>query len=262
METAIKVLRRLGIFELLTLVVKKSLRRGNIPRLAPSGDDLSRFLYVPYEHLQIDFLRTILPNVTKQCLAEGLAKYEEFAISSQPGIDSERRTYFDPVYDLGKGAGKLVFLLTITQHILRVFETGVAAGKSTNTILHALAINGVGNLVSVDITHRVGELVAPEVKDSWTLKILPKYRRRSAFVKYVNELEAITLFLHDSNHDPAWQLFEVSTLLKAHPGIAFLLIDDVQRELLDYLSRLDLEIKPIIIDEGSKYSCLVILDQK
>ncbi len=75
-----------------------------------------------------------------------------------------------------------------------VIETGVAAGVSTNAMLSALQINGAGNLLSLDITLKVGELVDDKLKTRWKLEILPELARENSFAKYLKENNEATIF--------------------------------------------------------------------
>jgi hypothetical protein len=145
-------------------------------------------------------------------------------------------------------------VLTKTEKPRRVIETGVAAGASTNLILDRLNAIESGNLVSVDITSKVGELVEERLKNRWTLSVLPKLFRRKAFLRVLNSNQDATIFLHDSDHSIKWQIFEISSVIKSIPSIKHILFDDVTKEFESYVMNNLSEWNLVVIDEGRKFS--------
>ena len=106
------------------------------------------------------------------------------------------------------GGGRDILDLTGSLVLLRrpstVVETGVAMGFSTAVILAAMAENRAGALHSIDLPPLqvqpgtfVGEVVAPELRDRWTLHAGPS---RILLPALVRELAPIDLFIHDSDH--------------------------------------------------------------
>ncbi len=117
-----------------------------------------------------------------------------------------------------------------------VVETGVGAGVSSWTILHAMAENGAGMLVSIDLPTpntellpEVGYLVPTELRDRWELRTGPAQR---LLPQVLNELGAIDIFQHDSRHSYSNQLREYRTAWPfIRPG-GMLVSDDVSNDAL------------------------------
>ena len=133
------------------------------------------------------------------------------------------------------GGGPDILELTGSVVLLRrpltVVETGVAMGFSTAVILAAMRDNGAGLLHSIDLpplqvdaASFVGEAVPQELRDRWTLHVGPA---RTLLPGLLNELPAIDLFVHDSDHSYAAQFEEY---WQAWPQLAVgacLISDDV-----------------------------------
>jgi hypothetical protein len=153
---------------------------------------------------------------------------------------------------------EFVFLCILTKKPLTVIETGVAAGVSTNAVLSALEVNGAGNLLSLDITSKVGELVDDKLKTRWKLGILPELARENSFAKYLKENNGATIFLHDSDHSGAWQIKEFNNVVLHLPDIELILFDDISQDLIDYISSNYVDYRIIVIDENRKYSAIIL----
>jgi hypothetical protein len=112
-----------------------------------------------------------------------------------------------------------------------VVETGVSSGVSSAFILKALKDNSGGILHSIDLPAlppglKVGFVVPKDLESSWNLhlgvssQLLPKL---------ISDLEAVDIFVHDSEHTYVNMMFEYET---AWPWIregGLLLSDDVNR---------------------------------
>ena len=122
-----------------------------------------------------------------------------------------------------------------------VVETGVGAGVSSWTILHAMNENGLGRLVSIDLPTpntellpEVGYLVPQDLRNRWELRIGPAQR---LLPRVLDELVEIDIFQHDSRHSYSNQLREY---LAAWPFIrrnGILVSDDVGNDALFDASR-------------------------
>ncbi|MDP6666526.1 MAG: class I SAM-dependent methyltransferase [Dehalococcoidia bacterium] len=93
-----------------------------------------------------------------------------------------------------------------------VIETGVGAGVSSWTVLHALEENGVGTLVSIDLPTpntellpEVGYLVPRELHHRWDLRTGASQR---LLPQALEEFVEIDIFQHDSRHSYSNQLRE------------------------------------------------------
>jgi hypothetical protein len=111
-----------------------------------------------------------------------------------------------------------------------VLETGVAYGVSSSFILKALALNGTGELHSVDrppirfgVESYVGALVPDELRSRWTLHLGTSRRLLPGLL---SEIGRLGLFVHDSQHtyrNVTWELRTVSPRLTPTAGVV---VDD------------------------------------
>lgn len=168
-----------------------------------------------------------------------------------------RKSFFNSIYDLGLGMSEFVFLSVLIKKPQFVMETGVAAGVSTNSILSALQINGVGRLLSLDITDKVGELVDDSVKNIWQLKVLPDFAREKSLVHILKTNNNVRIFLHDSDHSSSWQIKEFSHVVRWLEEIELILFDDISQELIDFILSNHPIFRIVVIDENTKYSAII-----
>jgi predicted O-methyltransferase YrrM len=100
-----------------------------------------------------------------------------------------------------------------------IMETGVWTGKTSWTILKALADNGSGHLISIDLGEKtsctsklpvkeIGGFVPKSLRSYWTLKIGDAGKLVPDLLK---EHEPIDMFYHDSNHSYEHMKFEFTT---------------------------------------------------
>jgi hypothetical protein len=149
--------------------------------------------------------------------------------------DQTRVGFFGPIYDLGPELSRSLLGVLIEKKPSLVIETGVAAGKSTNLILNQLRLNRVGHLVSIDVTRNVGELIEKHNRILWTLEVLPDFARRLRFEAILRKYSKTQIFLHDSDHSVAWQLFEIKKVTERLSDLSYILVDDVQPAVADFL---------------------------
>jgi predicted O-methyltransferase YrrM len=117
-----------------------------------------------------------------------------------------------------------------------IVETGVANGVSSSVILQALETNGNGELHSIDFPNidpgalipsekDVGWLVPSELRSRWRLRLgQSKYVLR----QLLEELKAIDMFFHDSDHSYENMKFELATSFEFIREGGFLIADDIQ----------------------------------
>jgi hypothetical protein len=173
-------------------------------------------------------------------------------------LDDERLGFFGSIYDLGPELSQSLLGATKDKKPSLVIETGVAAGKSTNLILNQLRINGSGRLVSIDVTSNVGELIEQQNKFLWTLEVLPNFLRRQRFEALLNKYSKAEIFLHDSDHSVAWQLFEIKRATVLLSDLSYILVDDIQPEVANYLRSKFGEVNCFFFNElGMKKSLIV-----
>ncbi|MEC9293858.1 MAG: class I SAM-dependent methyltransferase [Chloroflexota bacterium] len=123
-----------------------------------------------------------------------------------------------------------------------VVETGVGAGVSSWTILHALEENGTGKLISIDLPTpntqllpEVGYLVPTELRHRWDLRMGSS---QELLPKVLNELGTIDIFHHDSRHSYSNQLREYESAWPFIKSGGILVSDDVSNDALHDATRL------------------------
>jgi predicted O-methyltransferase YrrM len=120
-------------------------------------------------------------------------------------------------------------------------ETGVGAGVSSWTILHAMEQNGAGKLISIDLPTpntellpEVGYLVPHELRHRWELQTGPS---QSLLPKVLDELIKIDIFQHDSRHSYSNQLREYQTAWPFINDGGLLVSDDISNDALHDATR-------------------------
>ncbi len=118
----------------------------------------------------------------------------------------ERRTgsmalVFPERFAVERETGRLLYLLVRMERPSLMVETGVANGASTFLVLSAMRSNGVGRLVSVDVTSDVGVLVTEEDRAgvTWDLEVIEP----GGLGSVLDRLGPLDIFLHDSDHSYA-----------------------------------------------------------
>lgn len=181
----------------------------------------------------------------------------EFERGPAPGIlEAARERYGRLVGEggdfgaLGPGVGRDLYALVRTLQPETVVETGVCNGASSLCLLLGLAENGAGRLLSVDYPYRAdrdleafraetfdgyggaavppgeepGWIVPDELRDRWTL-VLGRSQRE--LPRLLAGLDAIGLFLHDSEHSLPCMMFEFELAWEwLRPG-GLLVSDDI-----------------------------------
>ena len=122
-----------------------------------------------------------------------------------------------------------------------VVETGVGAGASSWTILHAMEQNGEGKLVSIDLPtpntqllQGVGYLVPQHLHHRWEMRIGSS---RQLLRQVLTELGQIDIFQHDSRHSYRNQLKEYLTAWPFIRKGGILVSDDVNNDALHDASK-------------------------
>lgn len=133
-----------------------------------------------------------------------------------------------PIVSAFSGAeSRLIYALVRAMAPERVVETGVANGHSSALILEALARNGVGRLLSIDVRSDVGALVPEPLRARWDLTILGLRGPRAALDRALEAVPSIDLFIHDSDHAYAWQRREYELAWRRLSQRGVLASDDV-----------------------------------
>jgi Methyltransferase domain len=123
-------------------------------------------------------------------------------------------------FDLGHNGNfclaKTIYVLCRLLSPTIVLETGVAYGVTSAFTLQALAINGKGSLISVDLPplgkdadRYVGALIPQELRGRWQLHRGPAKR---ILPNLVTSIKLVDLFVHDSLHTYRHMNFEFETV--------------------------------------------------
>lgn len=126
-------------------------------------------------------------------------------------------------FDGGENLCVFLYAWIMTAKPKIVVETGVASGITTNVIMEALGKVG-GQLYSIDIN--------PKSKDvyrgghPWNFVLLKSPRGKS-LNKFVQKIQPIDLWIHDSDHSYKWQKFEYEVAKKSLTKKGLLVSDDI-----------------------------------
>lgn len=255
-KTAIRVWRNFGSFEIVMLIFRKYQRRNGEQ---PFKNQIHNIFLdsVIFSDPNLQFLNRCGFDKAER---SDIEMYKEYLHRRESKSEISRTGFFDQIYDLGPGLSLILFHLLLKLKPKRIIETGVAAGASSNIILYCLDIGKFGTLVSIDITPKVGELIEDNLRGRWDLNILPNLSKKKGFINLLEQNSDASIFLHDSDHSIEWQVFEIDEAIKNLPNLEYLLVDDVTKELNDFVIENLPNWKLLVIDEGKKYSGLMVKD--
>jgi hypothetical protein len=209
-------------------------------------------------HIQINKFFLLNYNDTH----EEILLFHKILDDSLPSLKLKRKGFFDSRYDIGELALFCIYQILSHTNTRLVLETGVAAGKSTAFILRNFLNTEVegrtSKLVSTDITVNCGELIPEDLKKYWTFEKLSGNIKKQ-FIDVVKKHREIELFIHDSNHTAKWEMFELLTVLKYCENLRYIIVDDVQVNVVHKLRNLDW--KACLLKDGEKISLLAIKNQ-
>lgn len=133
-------------------------------------------------------------------------------------------------YNASPSLARLSYALCRALRPATVVETGVAYGVTSSFITKALAVNGAGQLHSVDrapvrpgVEEYIGTLVPEELRSRWTLH---RGTSRRLLPPLLPELEGLSLFIHDSQHTYRNISWELRTVVPHLTRPAAVLVDD------------------------------------
>jgi predicted O-methyltransferase YrrM len=152
---------------------------------------------------------------------------------------AEAQTIFPPRWGVEHATGFALYGLVRLLQPATVVETGVADGRSSFMILNALQRNGQGVLHSFDVRPDAGSLA--QGHPQWKLTRSDARNPRQTLVDALEQLDVIDLFLHDSDHAYANQLFEYEQAWPKIPVGGLLVSDDVDlsKAYVDFATRHD-----------------------
>ena len=137
------------------------------------------------------------------------------AAGALQGAPRPRPSAASVLYGDPDGSAQLTSLLYALCRVLRprtVVETGVAHGYSSAAILSALAENGEGRLISIDLPHLhpraqtlVGAAVDARLRGRWQLHLGPAAR---LLPRVLGEAGPVDLVVHDASHTLHGQMAE------------------------------------------------------
>ncbi len=116
-----------------------------------------------------------------------------------------------------------------------IIETGVWTGKTSWTILQAIADNGSGHLISIDLgvktsctsklpVPEIGGFVPKQLRNYWTLKIGDAAKLVPTLLK---ECGPIDMFYHDSDHSYEHMKFEFTNAFQYVKNNGIIGSDDI-----------------------------------
>ncbi len=198
------------------IISKKVLRRYYQPSLA----DFNKANFC-VSFVSNDAIMKILPDLNDKDIKDILIEFEDLMQRLNVRLPN-------PALGINKESSRLIYLLVRIIRPIQIVETGVANGISTYFILNALIKNNFGSLISIDIDNNVASFLNDEERKRWRLKVLDVKRNpRKQFLKIIEELQELSIYIHDGDHSYPWQYMEYNTALnKLKPG-GILLSDDV-----------------------------------
>jgi predicted O-methyltransferase YrrM len=152
-------------------------------------------------------------------------------------------------YEVEEATATLLYAAVRVVQPNSVLETGVADGLSSALMLAAMDANGFGELHSVDIASDVGAFVTDRRR--WHLHIVDG-GRADACADVIRSLDQLDMFLHDSNHEFAYQTSEYDAAWsRLRPG-GYLMSDDIDWSyaFLDFV--LKHELRPSMLMDRRK----------
>lgn len=171
-------------------------------------------------------------EVTAEALLErlGVRVSEELSqLADARVLELERRTaanelLFPERYAVERESARFLYLLVRATRPELMVETGVANGASTFLVLTAMEENGVGRLISTDVTEYVGSLLTEDERAAtrWDLRVIAT----DGFGAVAAGAGAVDVFLHDSDHSYVNVRGEVAAVWPhVRPG-GFVVADD------------------------------------
>lgn len=176
-----------------------------------------------------------------------------------PGLKGEPDAASSTISRRSDGSSELLRMVWWVTRLIRpetVVEVGVGRGATTQTILTAMRQNDMGRLYSVEFpalrrgyAEEVGVLVAPELRDRWTLLVGPSQVRIPALRTALGHVD---LFVHDGAHSYHVQRRDYEEAFRAlRPG-GVLISDDVNNDsFLEVVERYGSD--PLLVRQGKDF---------
>jgi hypothetical protein len=208
--------------ELYEVAVDQAQRAAEPLRARPSG--VTR----PLEEIASDLDRALGRDVAAHLREDGLEEIDAEVRERTERLGSE--VPFPLAHNAAPSLARLCYALCRALRPDVVLETGVAYGVSSSFIAKALALNGTGELHSVDrapvrpdVESYIGALVPDELRSRWTLH---RGTSRRLLPRLLPQLEGLALFVHDSQHTYRNIRWELRTVAPHLTRPAAVLVDD------------------------------------
>jgi len=199
-------------------------------------------------------------------IQEYLNELNQFTALRQ-NIVTHQKVFQTTFEDLIVNPNTWFLLLYITIRIKKpeiVIETGCATGTTTAIILYALQQNQHGQLYSIDMrfpddwitrNHLTsGFLVPDDLKSRWSLILRDT---KVELPRLLAELGKVDLFLHDSDHDYIYQMWEYLTAWPYIPIGGILASDDIRHNTAFFDFGRQVPTRPLITKRGTNFGMLV-----
>jgi cephalosporin hydroxylase len=172
----------------------------------------------PLEEIAADLGRVLGTDVTAILHEDGMAEIDALVRERIERLGPDLP--FPLAHNAAPSLARLCYVLCRALRPSVVLETGVAYGVSSSFITKALALNGHGELHSVDrapvrpgVEDYIGALVPDELRSRWTLH---RGTSRRLVPRLLPKLGGLSLFVHDSQHtyrNVSWELRTVAPML-------------------------------------------------
>lgn len=175
----------------------------------------------------------------------------EYLTEILKGRQTEYKLAFPANFALGSTSSLLIYSLIRIGKPKIIVETGVANGVSTFLILNAIKKNGLGHLISFDVSKKAGILLSEMDRTGWEFVQLRRHYK-AEFSEKISKLPLIDFFLHDSDHSYRWQKFEYATVFQRLSEKSIFVSDDIDSSyaFVDFCGLKG--IKPMVLVEPTK----------
>jgi hypothetical protein len=156
-------------------------------------------------------------------------------------LNEKSGSNFEKNFDCEVGLASFLFAFILAKKPSVVVETGVANGITTNLIMKALERTG-GTLHSFDIESKTQNVYVG--RGNWYFHHL-RGDLEADLQTQINQIGAVDLWIHDSNHGYRWQTFEYLLAARVLTADGTLVSDDIDsstawglasEHILDYSS--------------------------
>ncbi|MEM3191144.1 MAG: class I SAM-dependent methyltransferase [Candidatus Parvarchaeota archaeon] len=205
---ALTHVRRYGLSSTVGLVGRSIVRRVFRDYMTPTLDEISSTVTASFN--DVNALISELLALDDEKISELRREYSHI-LEVIKGNQNKTHLPYPENFAIEEGSGFLIYSIVRTRKPEIFLETGVANGVTTSVILSGMYSNGNGKLISFDISDDVGQIIPPDLRKRWDLRILKKPFKAS-FLKELNSIQSLDMFCHDSDHSYKWQSFEYNSV--------------------------------------------------